>query len=102
MYIGGDSSQKVNKEQVAIRLPRLRLRHAHPATQAVAASVSPLVARRTALLIATGMGMHQLFAPLLVAAATASDVVTCPGEGPRYGDFKCVRSNRASIRVPNA
>lgn len=25
----------------------------------------------------------------LVVASAASDVAVCPGEGPRYGDFKC-------------
>mmetsp|Transcript_28263 Transcript_28263/g.66076 ORF Transcript_28263/g.66076 Transcript_28263/m.66076 type:complete len:161 (-) Transcript_28263:271-753(-) len=32
-----------------------------------------------------------MFAPLLFASATmgSSDIAVCPGEGDRYGDFKC-------------
>lgn len=42
--------------------------------------------------IAAAMGFRALFAPLAVMAATSSaaaEVEVCPGEGPRYGDFKC-------------
>ena len=30
-----------------------------------------------------------MFVTTLVSLALAGEVAVCPGEGPRYGDFKC-------------
>lgn len=35
------------------------------------------------------MGFRQIVAPLALAAAASASVEVCPGEGPRYGDYKC-------------
>ena len=35
------------------------------------------------------MGLRKLLAPLALAWAAATDIQACPGEGDRYGDYKC-------------